>query len=313
MRSLHSLSLLLHSILQYTWYPVATIFKFAWRGLNSLHSPSCNVPESCPRSPAVGRRSGTRDNRDNIPIHPPNVEVIETRRYLPRPVTKIIARGGGDFIGFINNTTVLKYPCVPGNLKSLNIEAQLLEAVGTHPRIIASHLCKRLHWCRQAAEAVEHIHQRNIVHCDINLRNFLLNNNLDLLLADFQGMLKAKDGTTLLDGLSRECSKSFAPRPHGDDADRKTDLFALGSAIYFIILGYDLFPDLDGDDADDEIAARFRNNQFPADDHACAQITDKRWNQQYTSAGELLFDIVQIQQSLSNSINNPSSNDTRAI
>jgi serine/threonine protein kinase len=114
--------------------------------------------------------------------------------------------------------------------------------VGDHPRIIASYgltehglilayarngslyeyidskpsifLWQRLQWCRQAAEAVEHIHQRNIIHCDVNLRNFLLDDNLDLLPADFQEMLKTEDGATLLDGLSRDCSKSFAPRSH---------------------------------------------------------------------------------------------------
>jgi serine/threonine protein kinase len=90
----------------------------------------------------------------------------------------------------------------------------------------------------QAAKAVKYIHRKHVIYCDINLRNLLLNENLDLLLADFQGMLKLNDGRTLLDGLSREYSKSFLPWAHGEHADIKTDFFALGSAVYFIITGH---------------------------------------------------------------------------
>lgn len=57
-------------------------------------------------------------------------------------------------------------------------------------------------------------------------------------------MLKSPHGETLLDGLSRECTKSFMSRSHGDFADVKTDIFALGSAIYFIMLGHEVFRNL---------------------------------------------------------------------
>lgn len=228
---------------------------------------------------------------------------METRLYLPPGVTKVITRDRDNFIDLIDETTVLKYPCIPDNTEGLQIEAKLFEAIGSHPRIVACNgltehglilqyapngnlkeyiacnptisLNQRLRWCRQAAEAVDYIHQKNVIHCDISLRNILLDDNLDLLLSDFQAMLKGVDGETLLDGLSRECSKSFAPRPHGDYADRKTDLFALGSAIYFIIMGREIFPELDSleEDEDDEIVARLENGQFPTDSHACSAIT----------------------------------------
>ncbi|PYI35300.1 kinase-like protein, partial [Aspergillus indologenus CBS 114.80] len=284
----------LHFALQYSWYPLVTIFKSLWKALGALRPPS-HCEGSCQQSSLLRRQPGTETLQNELPTHPSNVTVIKTLRYCPPQVTSIISRGGGNFIGLINDTTVLKYPCAAGNMEGLEIEARLLEAyIDSKPSIS---LWQRLQWCRQAAEAVEHIHQRNIIHCDINLRNFLLDDNLDLLLADFQGMLKTEDGATILDGLSRECSKSFAPRSHGDYADRKTDLFALGSAIYFIMMGHEIFPDLSNDD-DDEIAARFQNEQFPKDNHACAQITEKCWKQQYESAADLLFDIVQIQLSL---------------
>jgi hypothetical protein len=80
---------------------------------------------------------------------------------------------------------------------------------------------------------------------DINLRNLLLDSNLNIILADFQGMLKSVDGDTLLDRLSRECLESYKPRVHRDHACVVTDIFALGSAIHFIMTGYEVFLELD--------------------------------------------------------------------
>ncbi|RDW84212.1 uncharacterized protein DSM5745_04538 [Aspergillus mulundensis] len=308
---------------------LALAFNSSWRALGALPLPFKGAA-SFLKSSFIGRQSvEDLPRNEDLPIHPPHVEVIRTRRYLPPQVTRIITRGGGNFIGFVDDTTVLKYPCVAGDMGSIQVEAQILDAVGKHPRIIESRglteyglllayarngslydyislspsilLSQKLHWCRQAAEAVEYIHTRNVIHCDINLRNLLLDDNLNLVLTDFQGMLKDADGKTLLDGFSRECSKSFAPRSDGDHADRKTDLFALGSAIYFIMMGHEVFPDLTNhDDDDDEIEARFRNGLFPADDHPCAQITQRCWKQQYESANDLLFDLKQVQLSASN-------------
>jgi Serine/threonine protein kinase len=255
-----------------------------------------------------------------------HVEIVEVRRYYPPGVSEIIGRGGECFIGAIDDSTVLKYPCIPGNHESIRIEAQILEVLGSHPRIIASKgltknglilqrasngslsdhitseasidLPRRLLWCQQAAEAVNYIHQKHVIHCDIKLRNFLLDKNFDLMLADFQGMLKSADGKTLLDGLSRECSKSYLPRSHGDYACVKTDLFALGSAIYFIMTGHEIFPELDSLDDDEQILSRLRK-------WTCSRLTTmhatilriKCWRQQYQSADDVVSDLSLIQAS----------------
>lgn len=67
-----------------------------------------------------------------------NVEIIEVRRYYPPGVSEIIGRGGESFIGVLDEFTVLKYPCIPGNHESIQTEARLLEILGGHPRSIAS-------------------------------------------------------------------------------------------------------------------------------------------------------------------------------
>lgn len=266
-------------------------------------------------------QDGTTSNAED-PNAMSHVEIVEVHRYYPPGVSEIIGRGGECFIGVIDDFTVLKYPCIPGDQESIQTEARLLEVLGSHPRIItskgltehglilqrASNGCmkdyitsqsfipleKRLLWCKQAAEAVSYIHSKQVIHCDINLRNFLLDKDFDLLLADFQGMLKSVDGKTLLDGLSRECSKSYLPRVHGDYACVKTDLFALGSAIYFIMTGHEIFPELNSLEDEDEILSRFQNGVFPVDKHACHRVTEKCWNQQYHSADQVISDIYLI-------------------
>lgn len=78
----------------------------------------------------------------------------------------------------------------------------------------------------------------------------------------------------------------------------KTDLFALGSAIYFIMTGHEVFPELDSLEDDEEIFSRFENELFPLDNHACYHITEKCWKQQYRSAEEVVSDISLLQASM---------------
>lgn len=259
----------------------------------------------------------------NVPDHTPNTTVVFSREYYPPGVSKIIGRGGWCYIGLIDESTVLKYPKNPEEVDNIQVEARLLEVLGSHPRIIRSHgltehglllqyasngnlsdyiaenpnisLEQKLHWCEQAAEAVRYIHEKNVLHCDINSRNLLLDGDLNLLLADFQGVLASTDGKTLLDGLSRENTKYHCPRVHCDYAEVKTDIFALGSAIYSIMTEHEVFPDLNSWEHEEEIEVRFGNGQFPTDTHPCCKITEKCWKQRYESARDVISDLCQIQ------------------
>lgn len=84
--------------------------------------------------------NGTQDghNKSGPPAATPNVETIEIRRYYPPGVSQIIGRGGETFIGTVDESTVLKYPCIPDNRESIKIEARILEILGNHPRVVAS-------------------------------------------------------------------------------------------------------------------------------------------------------------------------------
>lgn len=246
------------------------------------------------------------------------------RHYCPQGVKRVIASGSSAFVGEVDDSTVLKYPLAPGgDLSRLEIEEKLLNIIGPHPRIIgykgfsnkglyleraengtlADYILEsgnplpavhqRLFWCLEAAEAVAHIHSYNVLHCDIQPTNFLLDQNLNLKLSDFQGQQLSDDGHVLLEGGSSEPCRFYLPRDDPFSADIKTDLFALGCTLYFIMMGYAVFPDIvDGTDGwQEKVVERFVKQQFPQDVHACSNVTLKCWLQQYDSAQDVVEEI----------------------
>lgn len=94
---------------------------------------------------------------------------------------------------------------------------------------ITLQLCIR--WSRQAAEALTVLHNLNVIHCDLLLRNFLLDSYLDLKIADFGG--------ASLCGLDLSATPAIRFRSPGYDWNvplvSGDDIFGLGSLIYFIM------------------------------------------------------------------------------
>jgi serine/threonine protein kinase len=89
---------------------------------------------------------------------------------------------------------------------------------------------ERLKWIVQAAEAVAFIHKKGVLHCDISTANLLLDKKLNIRLYDLQGRLLNSGGTVRRNSESAEDIKSSMPRSDPNDANRKTNIFALGSA-----------------------------------------------------------------------------------
>ncbi|KAL4877451.1 kinase-like domain-containing protein [Aspergillus karnatakaensis] len=262
---------------------------------------------------------------------PDDAEVRIFQQYYPPGVKEVIATGSSAWIGKIDETTVLKYPLAPGeDMCRLETERMLLELVGPHERIIglkgfSEHglyleravngtllhyllesdypppsLQQRLLWCREVAQAVAHIHTRGIIHCDIQPTNLLLDEGFHLKLSDFQGKHLAEDGTVLLDGWSGEPCRFSCPRDDPFEANVKTDLFALGSTIYFIVMGHAVFPDIvDGEEGwYEKVKERLQKHEFPQDVHVCSEVTRKCWWKEYESADELLRDLNSVMEGI---------------
>ena len=242
--------------------------------------------------------------------------------YKPEGVTEFLGLGADSFIGIVDETTILKYPKTPGDttaLATLDIEAQILMSIGSHKYIIgykgkredglllerAQHgsiaqffkthkptLQQRLTWARQATEAIAVTHRAGVIHCDINFNNLLLDDNLTVKLCDFQGLLLRPDGSVDKDGLARENIKSFMPRADPNYSDRSTDIFALGSAFYYIMQGHEPLPEMDPFDDEEQIQLMFASRQFPVMQSPLMNyVTHKCWGGEYDSAEAILQDL----------------------
>ncbi len=251
---------------------------------------------------------------------------IETYRtfYKADGVTEFLGVGTNSYVGIVDDTTVLKYPRTPDDktaLAILRLEARMIESVGPHKHIInlkgqtkdgllleRAHfgsiaqylknndppLQQRLDWARQATEAVATVHRARVLHRDISVNNLLLDAKLNVKLCDFQGRLLGPDGNVEEDGFSVENIKSFMPRANLDldHADWKTEIFALGSAFYYIMEGNEPFPNLDPFNDEDEIVERFKSGQFPELEFPLMnRVVHKCWVGKYNSADAVLRDL----------------------
>jgi len=161
---------------------------------------------------------------------------------------------------------------------------------------------QRLRWSSQAAEATAVVHKKNVIHRDIHVRNLLLDAELNIKLCDFQGRLLGPDGNTEREGGSCENVKSSMPQTDPNIANQRTDIFALGSAIYYILEGHEPFPELDCVLDEEEITWRFASGQFPElQPFVLRSIIHKCWRGEYGSAENVMKDIGLCENDLANS------------
>jgi serine/threonine protein kinase len=210
-------------------------------------------------------------------------------------------------------------------VKGLEVERQILQELGQHPRIVrlvrkhedgllleylpngsverylrnvapTTPLHQRLKWARQAAEGLAYIHEKNVLHCDFSIGNLILDNDLSVKLCDFQGRLLGPDGAVILNGGAAESVMSSMPRPDRNHCDRKTEIFAFGTALYFMVTGKPPFPDLDTVDDEDEIRRRFECGEFPSLEYRQGgDVVRKCWMGGYESATEIVFDLQKLE------------------
>jgi serine/threonine protein kinase len=261
-------------------------------------------------------------------------EVVEYHQYCPKGVRRVLASGSSAFIGEVDDSTVLKYTLEPGgDMTRLKHEYNILNLVGQHPRIIAQKgftdaglyleraangtiyryliesdhdrptLQQRVAWSREVTEAIEYIHSKGVIHCDIQPTNVLIDKDLHVKLADFQGDYVSENGELVFGWCSEPC-RYACPREDKFEANIKTDLFALGSTIYFIMTSHEVFPDIISGEFgwQKAIKSRFASGIFPNDSHACNIITRKCWSRQYISASEVLENIKAVEKDLAGTI-----------
>lgn len=153
-------------------------------------------------------------------------------------------------------------------------------------------LRKTLHrWARQAAEALAFSHSCGVLHSDIHCVNFLLDENLDLKVADFAG--------ASIDGGKSWSTYRLTHRlfgPNGNDNKKITvasEIFAFGSALHYMVRGHDIFPELHYEQNREEIIQRLRERKLPPTNplSALGNVIRKCWALEYEAMVNIVEDI----------------------
>lgn len=140
----------------------------------------------------------------------------------------------------------------------------------------------KLRWAQQATKAMAFLHSRRVLHCDISCNNIFLDENLDAMVGDFAG--------SSLDG--KQCLSWYdTSHAHPDTTTPsvKSEIFALGSTFYELLLGEKPFQGMN----ERAIEESFRQHCFPSLEPlpALRSVIAKCWEQQYDTVADLLCDI----------------------
>ena len=85
------------------------------------------------------------------------------------------------------------------------------------------------------------------------------------------------------------------PRLDTNNANQKTDIFALGLVIYFMLKGYLPFPELDSWKDKLEIISQFKTKYFPALDNMQGNDVVKKYQaREYKLANKVVRDLEKI-------------------
>lgn len=227
---------------------------------------------------------------------------------------KLIAGGASGIVERLPSGDVIKSPWNDdtGHIcrQELELEKRIYERLGPHPRLVRmvswdpqqytltleympngslrDYLAQntdvptiqRLRWAQEAAEALQVLHSANVIHCDVEPKNFLLDAHLSLRIADFSGSSLDHSAPTVR-GSIRFTVADFS---RSDPPTISEDLYALGSTIYFIMTSRYPYEELD----DNDIKHRYRSQDFPdVTGILCGEIILACWRSQVKSGQEV--------------------------
>lgn len=145
-------------------------------------------------------------------------------------------------------------------------------------------------WARQMIEAVAFIHSKGVRHSDIKLSQWLLDKELNARLSDFNACGFDDQPAFGLDGikaLGYEQPSHFMPRDPARDNTIRSDLFALGSALYELERGRSPYTGV----REDLITGYFATQRFPSlVGLSMGPMISACWKGEYLSAAEMLQD-----------------------
>jgi serine/threonine protein kinase len=254
--------------------------------------------------------------------------VVQATDWRPQGVQKCLAASPRNFVGLMEDgCSVLKYPTfkTEESMEALYEEAARYDHLGSHPNLvdfkgIHEHglvfgYCEKGHLedvilyqapltdhekkviGNQIVSCLIHFHEHNFIHCDLNVNNVFITSAMKAKVGDIQGQLYATDGSIAIPTMSQENAKSRHPHAGEDDFSVRTDIFALGTLLYYVWHGHAPFPELGEYRDEDEIQARYRRGNFPisvSNASGMDKIISKCWHSQYKLAGDVLKDMEEL-------------------
>ena len=182
------------------------------------------------------------------------------------------------------------------HVKAVRNEANIYHILGRHPRIaeclyisptkgsivlkyythgnLKDHIARQSDvtstelkkWARQMIEGVAEIHRNGIRHADIRLDQWLLDEEYNARLCDFDASGHDANENLGLEGtkaMGLENPSHFMPRDPMEDSTVLSDLFALGSTLYELDTGKEPFADMFDEEHEEEITALFEAGNYP--------------------------------------------------
>ncbi|KAH8907421.1 kinase-like protein, partial [Coniochaeta sp. PMI_546] len=142
---------------------------------------------------------------------------------------------------------------------------------------------QRKQWVVEAARCVQLLHHSAVIHCDIGPHNFVLDDHLCLKVIDFSGSSIDGSRTETCPGV-RYTAPNLS-RPSKQAPTVKTDLFSLGSTIYYIMTGKAPFQEFQSE----EVGRRYSSHDFPdLNGIPFAEIIQSCWLQKFEVVDELV-------------------------
>ncbi|KAF2498805.1 kinase-like protein [Lophium mytilinum] len=173
-----------------------------------------------------------------------------------------------------------------GNLRDYLFLCNMIEQSPPSPELI-------YRWARQAAEALSFAHSCGVLHADIHCSNFLLDSNYDLKVADFAGA--SIDGSKSW-SCYRYSHRLFEPgdndgtKGKGMKITVRSEIFAMGSAMYAMVQGHDPFVELEYANDWEGVKRRILEKEMP--DISCLPILGdvirRCWDLEYAIMEEVL-------------------------
>lgn len=231
---------------------------------------------------------------------------------------QFVALGSTSFVELLPNGDIIK-TAWPGidraaeRRSEIATEAKVYDRLGTHHRLVKkkawdpdshtltleympkgtlkeyleSHkdvtLEQRREWVAEAAPCIQLLHHLGVIHCDIGPHNFVLDGLLGLRIIDFSGSSIDNSRTETCPGVrytAPDSSRSSLPLP-----TIKTDLFSLGSTIYYIMTGKAPFQEFESE----EVVKRYLAHDFPdLNGIPHADIIQRCWLQKFQAVDELI-------------------------